>query len=128
MSSKKNHGAIILLLLAIPLFFVVNRFGKGSRDDIKEIERDPTRLVYTKHAKCRMECRHIDEEEVKEILVEGDINYNKSEPRAKPDPKYALEGTTKDGQKVRIVFATDHGKLVVVTAIDLEKEWPCHCD
>jgi hypothetical protein len=29
---------------------------------------------------------------------------------------------------VRIVFAPDNGKVVVITAIDLDKEWPCNCN
>lgn len=128
MNAKKQYWVFAVLLLVIALFFLVNRSGKDQQDAINGMARDPARLVYTKHARCRMDCRHIDEEEVKQILVQGDINYSKSEPKAKPDPKYALEGITKDGQRVRIVFAADHGKVVVITAIDLEKEWPCHCD
>ena len=40
-----------------------------------------------------------------------------------PDPKYALEGNTHDGQHVRIIFANSPRGPVVVTVIDLEKEW-----
>lgn len=84
-------------------------------------------LIYTKHARCRMDCRHIDESEVKEILERGVVNERKSEPAARPDPKYALEGKTRDGQQVRIVFApTDRG-MVVITVIDLDTDWTCHC-
>jgi len=75
-----------------------------------------------------MECRHIDESEVREILEKGDINYSKSEPGAMPDPKYALEGTTHDGQNVRIVFAPSQRGMVVITVIDLGVEWQCNCN
>ena len=91
------------------------------------INRDPATLVYTKHARCRMNCRNIDESEVQEILKQGRINYRKSEPAARPDPKYALEGTTHDGQHVRIVFAPARRGTVVITVIDLDTEWDCHC-
>ncbi|WP_205511857.1 DUF4258 domain-containing protein [Longitalea arenae] len=91
------------------------------------IDRHPDRLIYTKHARCRMQCRHIDEAEVKEILAEGRINYRKSEPAGRPDPKYALEGTTRDGQDVRIIFAPSKRGMVVITVIDLETEWSCDC-
>lgn len=84
-------------------------------------------LIYTKHARCRMDCRHIEEKEVKEILQHGTINDSKSEPAARPDPKYALEGRTQDGQLVRIVFAPSDRGMVVVTVIDLEREWACDC-
>lgn len=74
-----------------------------------------------------MVCRHIDETEVKEILENGIINYDKSEPAGRPDPKYALEGRTHDDQYVRIIFAPANRGMVVITVIDLQKEWSCNC-
>src|SRR6185503_13826921 len=97
----------------------------GAGADV--INRYPGHLIYTKHARCRMGCRHIDETEVQEILQQGRINYRKSEPAGRPDPKYALEGTTHDGQQVRIVFAPAKRGMVVITVIDLDTEWDCHC-
>lgn len=91
------------------------------------VTRDPATLIYSKHARCRMDCRQIDESEVKEILQKGRVNYAKSEPAGRPDPKYALEGTTRDGQNVRIVFAASKRGTVVVTVIDLDREWQCDC-
>jgi hypothetical protein len=75
-----------------------------------------------------MDCRNISEEEVEEILVEGRINHAKSDIRSKPDPKYAFEGVTEDDQHVRIIFADSRKGIVVVTVIDLEKEWRCNCN
>jgi len=118
-------AAIIAIILAA--IVLIQQAGKDPYA-IRDFERDPADLVYTKHARCRMDCRYIDEAEVKQILVEGKINYSKSQPKAKPDPKYALEGITRDGQNVRIVFAPDNGKIVVITVIDLGKDWPCACD
>ncbi len=34
-------------------------------------------LVFTRHARCRMDCRHITVQEIKEILDKGSINYSK---------------------------------------------------
>lgn len=74
-----------------------------------------------------MGCRKISEDEVKMILEKGRINHAKSDPASRPDPKYALEGETNDGQELRIIFApTDRG-VVVITVIDLEREWSCDC-
>ena len=91
------------------------------------IDRHPGHLIYTKHARCRMDCRHIDESEVLDILENGRINFRKSEPNGRPDPKYALEGTTHDGQEVRIIFAPAKRGMVVITVIDLAGEWSCDC-
>ncbi|WP_127127678.1 DUF4258 domain-containing protein [Pseudoflavitalea rhizosphaerae] len=89
--------------------------------------RRSEKLIFTRHARCRMGCRHIDEAEVRDILLNGRVNDRKSDPAARPDPKYALEGKTKDGQEVRIIFAPSDRGMVVITVIDLDTEWPCNC-
>ncbi|MBX3254993.1 MAG: DUF4258 domain-containing protein [Chitinophagaceae bacterium] len=84
-------------------------------------------VIYTKHARCRMDCRRIDEAEVTDILYNGVINYSKSNLHGKPDPTYALEGITRDKQRVRIIFAPSKKGMVVITCIDMDEEWTCDC-
>ena len=88
--------------------------------------RRTSHIFYSKHARCRMDCRHIDESEVKEILEKGVINYNKIENDGR-GKTYPLEGITHDKQHVRIVFAPKDDGMLVVTCIDLDTEWPCDC-
>jgi len=91
------------------------------------LNRKAHNIIYSKHARCRMACRHIDESEVKEILEIGQVNKNKIEADAR-GKTYPLEGVTHDKQHVRIVFAPKGDDAVeVVTCIDLDTEWPCDC-
>ncbi|MBC7629262.1 DUF4258 domain-containing protein [Ferruginibacter sp.] len=93
----------------------------------ENFNRNVKNIIYSKHAHCRMDCRHIDETEVKEILATGHINTNKiqEDERGKT---YPLEGITHDKQHVRIVFAPKENNTVeVVTCIDLDTDWPCNC-
>ena len=80
------------------------------------------KLEYTKHGACRMQCRGITEQEIKQVLQAGKINYDKSNVRDKPCGTYAVEGNTADGQHVRIVIADCDTISNVVTAIDLSLE------
>jgi hypothetical protein len=75
-----------------------------------------------------MDCRHITSKEIREILDDGHINYSKSEPESKPDPKWAVEGFTAEQQHLRIIIAPESGKLVVITCIELGVEWQCDCN
>jgi len=131
----KFRGISIRWMVWAGLIFVM---GCGQSGDISTqtsdpIDRHADHLILTKHARCRMGCRHITEHEIREILEKGEINYKKSEPDAHPDPKYALEGTTEEGQHLRIVFAVPTERrgaetsLVVVTCIELGVEWQCDC-
>ena len=132
--NKKYYPFIALFAVVLLLFWVKkNQRGteKNERVTVQtnaiDLDRNTTTIVYSKHAKCRMDCRHIDEAEVKDILERGTINYDKIEEDAK-GKTYPLEGVTKDKQHVRIVFAPHQNEMIVVTVIDLDKEWQCNCN
>ena len=123
----------VILTLARPSSTLKRENSKKETENPAEFDRRETlnrnasNLIYSKHARCRMGCRHISEAEVIDILRNGDINYQKSDMRGSPDPKYAVEGKTEDGQEVRIIYAQSPRGVVVVTVIDLDHEWSCDC-
>jgi len=95
----------------------------NRNDPASEVNRDKgfdrriSYLEYSNHAKCRMECRHITQAEVEDIMRNGKINYDKSDLQNARCPRYAVEGDTNDGQHVRMVFAQCNDKTEVVTVI-----------
>ena len=127
---KKWLPFLIVLLMAFALLLIKNA---QREDDVKDVNRNrgfdrrTSFIEYTKHANCRMDCRQISDEEVKEIMESGKINYRKSDLKDKPCPSYALEGITSDNQRVRIVFGQCDTKTKVITVIDLETDWTCEC-
>ena len=140
MNAKKIFPYIILAILAIialalrkcnaPTNKPNNNTGTADiAADKRGLNRNPSNINYSKHARCRMDCRHIDEAEVKDLLKNGTINYRKSDLKGDDcKMKYAVEGISKDDQKLRIVFAPCGSEITVVTCIDLNKEWECHCE
>lgn len=142
---RKALPLILVVLLAIVLV-IVQRY-KGSSESVPQprakteerggapsavnrdrgFDRRVSYLRYSKHAKCRMDCRHITQEEVKEIMRDGKINYNKSDLQNARCPRYAVEGITGGNQDVRIIFAQCDESTTVVTVIDLDKQWSCDC-
>ena len=135
---NKKYFYFIYLIGAILLFYWIktNQHSNGGRNNFpgsketkapQRLDRSLTEIVFSKHALCRMDCREIDASEVQEIWQKGVLNENKIE-KSNKGTSYPLEGVTHDGQSVRIVFAPKGKKLVVVTVIDLEKEWECECE
>ncbi len=92
-----------------------------------KLDRNSSDIFFTKHARCRMKCRNISQNEVKDILANGTVNYNKSNLQDSQEPTYALEGFTNDRQHVRIIFAPKQSHLTVVTVIDIDVEHACSC-
>ena len=122
---------VILLSVMLGKYFYafLNKKNNNKKDFKKEIrvnkyEED---LIFTRHARCRMECRKISEEEVYAVLRSGKINHRKSDLDADPCPKKALEGLTLDGQQVRIIVADCEPRDKIVTVIDLNHEHECDC-
>ncbi|TMI91803.1 MAG: DUF4258 domain-containing protein [Bacteroidetes bacterium] len=141
---KKAAPLLLLAILAIAVFFIrqcrhdnssasKNKSASDRRSSSPDVNRDRgfdrrvSYLQYSNHAKCRMQCRHITEQEVEETMREGKINYNKSDLQNARCPRYAVEEVTKDDQRVRIVFAQCNNYTEVVTVIDLDTEWTCDC-
>jgi Domain of unknown function (DUF4258) len=132
---KKYAPYIVLLIAGILLFFVKRHQRGGNTNNNVEVTTDavntaegfsrhPENIIYTKHARCRMDCRHITEEEIKEILATGKLKTDKIDETEK-GKTYPLDGRTKQDKMVRIVVAPKKNDLVIVTVIDLDKDWQC---
>jgi hypothetical protein len=136
---KRAAPLIVLVLLAAAVFIIKQCKHRSSSSGSKQVtpanvvnrdrgfDRRVSYLQYSEHAKCRMACRHITQEEVEETMRDGKINYNKSDLQNARCPRYAVEEVTKDNQRVRIVFAQCNNYSEVVTVIDLDTEWTCDC-
>ncbi len=125
-----KHLVYLVMLLFIILFRYLNapKSDANVNDKTEIIEQlQSKRLIYTRHAECRMNCRFINESEIKAALRTGRINYHKSQPNDQPCPTYAIEDNTQDGQRVRIIFANCDDVVKVVTAIDLNRAHKCDC-
>jgi len=123
---KKSRATLSLILILILLFvFIYKRWHEPLRQEA--FDRTPSHLYYTKHALCRMDCRHISKDDIKEIMKKGIINFNKSKRSDKPCPTFALQGETSDGEKLRVIFAQCNDETKVVTCYNLEEDFECHC-
>ena len=133
---KVNRGikivVSILIVLAASWYAKYNKSkfeeaGNISGQNAIHTSVNTSNLIYTKHAKCRMECRHVDESEVVEIINAGNVNENKSDKNDSPCPTLAYEGKSHDGQHLRIVVADCEPRDKIVTVIDLENDYKCDC-
>lgn len=110
-------------LVFATVFFACNPVQK--EDIISELGQQ--KIVYTKHALCRMNCRHIDKNEVRDVISHGVLNKAKSNLEDTPCPTYAIEGITTDNQTVRIIAADCEAVTKIITVIDLKVDYECHC-
>ena len=139
--NKKWVPLLLVILLAVAVLLIRKIKGKKATDPAQPTTNKPkdpasrdrgfdrriSFIEYSGHAKCRMQCRTVTQAEVEQVMKEGTINYRKSDLKNARCPRYALEGTTQDGQKLRVVFAQCNESTAVVTVIDLKTDFECQC-
>lgn len=124
---KRKTNTYLLIIIVI-VFLVVKGFNWLNRtENSNKSFRNISHLILTHHAKCRMACRHITEEEIKEILKNGELNKSKSGIGSKGDSTFAVEGYSHEKQHIRVVVAPENDGMVIITCIDLDREWSCDC-
>src|SRR6185503_18661379 len=76
---KYQNTVKLRVITGVLLVMLFVRCGQGGQTE-QPVDRHAHHLILTRHARCRMDCRHITEKEIREILEGGEINYKKSEP------------------------------------------------
>jgi hypothetical protein len=123
----KPRNVFFTLFLALMILFIfIRRMGQEPRRR-EALERHPRSIAYTRHARCRMDCRHISEADIETILEHGVINLNRSNRNDSPCPTFAVQGQTDGGESLRVVFAQCDVETKVVTCYNLKKDFTCQC-
>jgi len=124
MKPRNVWYTLLAVLLMLALAINVWRREPGRKE---AFDRSPGKLEYSQHARCRMQCRQISREDIREIMQKGLINYSKSDRNDRPCPTYVLQGRISSGKNLRVVFAQCRELTRVVTCINLERRFDCHC-
>jgi hypothetical protein len=97
----------------------------GNR--VKELIQK-SKIVYSVHAKCIMDCWQIDIENMRAIIKKGDVNFKESNVRNASRSSYAVDGELSGNRKIRIIVTTADSVATIETAIDLDsKKDSCLC-
>lgn len=130
MKRRKNSWIVLIVIIILVAIKTIGSWRNGRNDHsiVNDDFRNTSHLALTKHARCRMECRHITLEEIKEIIKDGEENPSKSGQGSNGDKTYAIEGYSNQNQHIRVVVASKDNELVVITCIDLDEEWHCNCN
>lgn len=119
----------VILIAIVALLSTLYLLNQAESPPQADTARSYKELVYTKHARCRMDCREINEQEIREIIRDGKLNQQKSGYDKKhKNETYAFEGYSYQRQHIRVVVTPQKEDLLVITVIDLDKDWVCNCN
>lgn len=125
--SKSNSSIVWILLIVVVAgsFWLWRNLPSSEKLELEDVQLSDLKI--TKHAGCRMDCRQISKQEILQVLHQGRINKSKTRTD-KRGTTYAYEGSTSDGQRVRVIVAPQSNQVTIVTVIDLDNEWDCNCN
>lgn len=128
-SSRTRNIVLAVLVALLAIFRLVNWKGGESEKDFKcafENRKAASELVYTHHARCRMDCRSVNQSLVEQVYRQGEVNCDKSGPK-EGDMRYALEMEDRKGDLIRLIVEDEADKHIVITVIRLDFEDRCEC-
>jgi hypothetical protein len=121
----KNVTFSLLFVLAILVFAIIKKWQEPRRNE--PFSRQPSQLIFTAYALCRMECYNLSREDIVSIMHKGVILLNKSNRNSRPCPIYALQGRTAAGRYIRVLFEQCQASTRIIGCYDLQKETSCPC-
>lgn len=124
----KKYLLYIVLFLALGfLAWYLDFYGHRPQTCELHFHHDPSELLLTEHARCRMACRDIDRGTLEDTYQNGELNCDKSGMRD-GSYRYAVEKRDHKGDIIRIILVEENNHHKVITAIRLDKPDQCECD
>jgi len=97
---KARNVIISLVFVLALLVFIIIKIRNEPKKKLM-LNRNPSRIEYTKFALCRMDCHHINANSIMGIFRNGEVNRARSDLNKKPCPIFTVRGVTK--QKMSII-------------------------
>ena len=121
----RNVIISLLFVLALLVFIIIKIRNEPKRRLI--LNRNPSRIEYTKFALCRMDCRHINANSVMGIVRNGQVNRGRSDVHKKPCPIFTVLGITKQKMNIIIIIQQCGTVAKVLDCYDANETVGCNC-
>lgn len=100
---KARNVIISLLFVLALLVFIVIKIRNEPKKKLV-LNRNPSRMEYTRFALCRMDCYHINANSIMGILRNGEVDRGRSDLHKKPCPIFTVRGVTKQNMSIIIII------------------------
>jgi hypothetical protein len=124
MSSKNVIVTLIFVLALLVFIFMKIRYEPKKK---LVLNRNPSRIEYTKFALCRMDCHHINANIITGIFRNGEINRAKSDLHKRPCPIFTIQGLTKQNMRIIIIIQQCGTVAKIVDCYDANETVGCNC-
>ena len=123
---KARNVIISLLFVLALLVFIIIKIRNEPKKKLV-LNRNPSRIEYTKFALCRMDCHHINANSIMAILRNGELNRAKSDLHKRPCPIFTIHGLTKQNMSIIITLQQCGTVAKVLDCYDANGIVGCSC-
>jgi len=123
---KARNVIISLVFVLALLVFIIIKIRNEPKKKLV-LNRNPSRIEYTKFALCRMDCHHINANNIMGIFRNGEVNRNKSDLYKKPCPIFTVRGVTKQKMSIIILIQQCGTVAKVLDCYDANGTLGCNC-
>jgi hypothetical protein len=123
---KARNVIISLLLVLALLVFVIIKIRSEPKKKLV-LNRNPSRIEYTKFALCRMDCHHINANSIMGIFRDGEVDRIKSDLHKEPCPIFTVRGSTKQKMSIILIIQQCGTVAKVLDCYDANGTLGCNC-
>ena len=123
---KPRNVIISLLFVLLLLALIVIKIRNEPRKKLV-LNRNPSRIEYTKFALCRMDCQNINANIIMGVLRNGEINRARSDLHKRPCPIFTVDRSTKQTMSIRIIVQQCGNVSKVLDCYDANGAAVCNC-
>jgi hypothetical protein len=123
---KARNVIISLLFVVALLFFIIIKIRNEPKKKLV-LNRNPSRIEYTKFALCRMDCHHINANSIMGIFRDGEVDRTKSDLHKKACPIFTVRGSTKQKMSIILIIQQCGTVAKVLDCYDAKGTLGCNC-
>ena len=123
----KARNVIISLVFVLALLVLIIIKIRNEPKKKLVLNRNPSRIEYTKFALCRMDCYHINANSIMAIFRNGEVNRDKSDLYKKPCPIFTVRGSTSQKMSIIVIIQQCGTVAKVLDCYDANGTVGCNC-
>ena len=123
---KARNVIISLVFVLALLVFIIIKIRNEPKKKLM-LNRNPSRIEYTKFALCRMDCHHINANSIMAIFRNGEVDRAKSDLHKKPCPIFTVRSVTSQKISIIIIIQQCGNVAKVLDCYDANGILACNC-
>jgi hypothetical protein len=123
---KARNVIISLVFVLALLVFIIIKIRNEPKKKLV-LNRNPSRIEYTKFALCRMDCHHINANSIMGIFRNGEVDKTRSDLNKKPCPIFTVSTVTKQKMSIIILIQQCGTVAKVLDCYDANGTLGCNC-